>query len=168
MRRSHPFGRWPTSNWQICARMVRSRIVLRVTKSMKEIMDNSADRNQEPPTLARSCSSMALPTPRYRNAARYGSSTACTTAFFPNACVRINCQAPRWGLLMRLYIEEVSGNMSGLSPSQLSHYQHVSKNTVSALLRGLEEQGLIARQARPKRPPVVHHSPHRPRTYADP
>lgn len=53
---------------------------------------------------------------------------------------------PRWGLLMRLYIEEINGRGSGLSPSQLSHYQHVSKNTVSALLRGLEGQGLIERQ----------------------
>lgn len=53
---------------------------------------------------------------------------------------------PRWGLLMRLYMEEGSGNSTGLSPSQLSHHQHVSKNTVSALLRGLEDQGLIERR----------------------
>lgn len=53
---------------------------------------------------------------------------------------------PRWGLLMRLYMEEAGGNSAGLSPSQLSHHQHVSKNTVSALLRGLEDQGLVERR----------------------
>lgn len=56
---------------------------------------------------------------------------------------------PRWGLLMRLYMEEASGNANGLSPSRLSHHQHVSKNTVSALLRGLEDQGLIERRLDP-------------------
>lgn len=53
---------------------------------------------------------------------------------------------PRWGLLMRLYAEEMNGNADGLSPSVLSKHQAVSKNTISALLRGLEERGLIERQ----------------------
>ena len=53
---------------------------------------------------------------------------------------------PRWGLLMRLYAEELRGNQDGLSPSVLSHHQAVSKNTVSSLLRGLEDQGLIERR----------------------
>lgn len=53
---------------------------------------------------------------------------------------------PRWGLLLRLYMEETGGHAAGLSPSQLSHHQHVSKNTVSALLRGLEDQGLVERR----------------------
>lgn len=53
---------------------------------------------------------------------------------------------PRWGLLMRLYAEELRGNQDGLSPSALSHHQAVSKNTVSSLLRGLEDQGLIERR----------------------
>lgn len=53
---------------------------------------------------------------------------------------------PRWGVLMRLYAEEMNGNTNGLSPSVLSRHQSVSKNTVSSLLRGLEEQGFIERQ----------------------
>ena len=53
---------------------------------------------------------------------------------------------PRWGLLMRLYAEEMRGNQEGLSPSVLSYHQAVSKNTVSSLLRGLEDQGLIERR----------------------
>ncbi|HMN59220.1 MAG TPA: MarR family transcriptional regulator [Anaerolinea sp.] len=53
---------------------------------------------------------------------------------------------PRWGLLMRLYGEEKMGNTQGITPTSLSHSQRVSKNTISALLRGLEEQGLIRRE----------------------
>lgn len=52
---------------------------------------------------------------------------------------------PRWRLLMRLLIEEQNGNFEGLTPTMLSHWQHVTKNTISALLRGLESQGLIQR-----------------------
>ena len=52
----------------------------------------------------------------------------------------------RWGLLMHLYAEEMNGNANGLSPSVLSRHQFVSKNAVSSLLRGLEDQGLIERQ----------------------
>jgi DNA-binding MarR family transcriptional regulator len=52
---------------------------------------------------------------------------------------------PRWGLLLRLLAEERFGCLNGVSPTRLSHHQNVSKNTISALLRGLEEQGLIER-----------------------
>ncbi|MCX6032810.1 MAG: MarR family transcriptional regulator [Chloroflexi bacterium] len=52
---------------------------------------------------------------------------------------------PRLGLLLRLMAEERCGVAGGLSPTHLSHHQNVSKNTISALLRGLEEQGLIER-----------------------
>jgi DNA-binding MarR family transcriptional regulator len=52
---------------------------------------------------------------------------------------------PRWRLLLRLLIEEELGNTAGLSPTLLSRSQRVSKNTISALLRGLEAQGLIQR-----------------------
>ncbi len=51
----------------------------------------------------------------------------------------------RWRLLLRLLIEEELGNGAGLTPTVLSHSQRVSKNTISALLRGLEAQGLIQR-----------------------
>ncbi len=37
------------------------------------------------------------------------------------------------------------GKPEGITPTELSHFQRVSKNTISALLRGLEEQGLIQR-----------------------
>jgi len=52
---------------------------------------------------------------------------------------------PRWGLLLRLLAEEENGNHS-ITPTYLSRCQHVSKNTISSLLRGLEDQGLITRQ----------------------
>ena len=52
---------------------------------------------------------------------------------------------PRWWLMLRLFLDEEMGNTSGLTPSFLSHSQRVSRNTISALLRGLEEQGLITR-----------------------
>lgn len=52
---------------------------------------------------------------------------------------------PRWRLLLRLLVEEELGNRAGLTPTLLSRSQRVSKNTISALLRGLEAQGLIQR-----------------------
>jgi DNA-binding MarR family transcriptional regulator len=52
---------------------------------------------------------------------------------------------PRWGLLLRLLAEEEHGNLH-TTPTYLSRCQNVSKNTISSLLRGLEDQGLIARQ----------------------
>jgi DNA-binding MarR family transcriptional regulator len=53
--------------------------------------------------------------------------------------------APRWRLLLRLYMEERCGTPA-VSPTQLSKAQNVSKNTISAHLRALEEQGLIIRE----------------------
>lgn len=53
--------------------------------------------------------------------------------------------APRWRMLLRLWMEEQAGCES-LSPTQLSHAQKLSKNTVSAHLRSLEEQELIERE----------------------
>jgi DNA-binding MarR family transcriptional regulator len=41
------------------------------------------------------------------------------------------------------------GNDQGLLPSELSRFLGVSRNTVSALLNGLEEQGLIERHLHP-------------------
>ena len=52
---------------------------------------------------------------------------------------------PRWGLLLCLLAEEENGNQN-ITPTYLSRCQNVSKNTISSLLRGLEDQGLIARQ----------------------
>ena len=55
----------------------------------------------------------------------------------------------RRGLLFRLLAEERAGNPAGLTPSFLSRCHRVSRNTISALLRGLEEQGLIQRARDP-------------------
>jgi DNA-binding MarR family transcriptional regulator len=53
---------------------------------------------------------------------------------------------PRWRILLRLFIAEQRGNTNGLTPTELSHFRQVSKNTISSLLRGLEEQGLVTRE----------------------
>jgi DNA-binding MarR family transcriptional regulator len=73
---------------------------------------------------------------------------------YENAEVPAVCTAdlsgPRWGLMLRLLAEEKSGACDGLTPTHLSRFQNVSKNTISSLLRGLEEQGLIQRTLDPK------------------
>lgn len=57
----------------------------------------------------------------------------------------LELSGPRWRLLLRLFVEEYMGNTNGITPTDLSQSQRVSKNTISALLRGLETQGLIQR-----------------------
>jgi len=57
---------------------------------------------------------------------------------------------PRMGILLRLLVSEESGITQGIRPTQLSHFQHVKKNTISSLLRGLEENGLIERLPDPE------------------
>ena len=61
----------------------------------------------------------------------------------------IELSGPRWRLMSRLYIEEKLGNREGITPTVLSLSQRVSKNTISSLLRGLEEQDLIHRNLDP-------------------
>lgn len=56
-----------------------------------------------------------------------------------------NLSAPRWRLLLHLYTAELRGEAS-VSPTHLSKFQNVSKNTISSFLRSLEEQGLIERE----------------------
>ncbi len=56
---------------------------------------------------------------------------------------------PRWRLLIRLFMEEQAGIPNGLTPTDLSRSQRVTKNTISSLLRGLESQGLIQRALDP-------------------
>lgn len=51
---------------------------------------------------------------------------------------------PRWRLLLHLYMAG-QGEPGSLSPTELSRIQNVSKNTISSLLRSLEEQHLIER-----------------------
>ncbi len=57
---------------------------------------------------------------------------------------------PRLGLLIRLEWEERRGNQNGVRPTELSLNQRVSRNTISALLNGLEERGLIERRLDPE------------------
>ena len=57
----------------------------------------------------------------------------------------VGLSGSRWYLLLRLFAEERRQGLDGVSPTRLSQGQSVSKNTISALLRGLEEQGLIER-----------------------
>ena len=63
---------------------------------------------------------------------------------------------PRIWLLVRLADEELRGNRQGLTPTMLSRGQHVSRNTISALLRGLEEQGYIERTLDPNDHRLFH------------
>ena len=56
---------------------------------------------------------------------------------------------PRWGLLLRLLVAERHGHQEDLTPTSLSHFEGVSKNTISSLLRGLEEQGYVQRSLDP-------------------
>lgn len=51
---------------------------------------------------------------------------------------------PRWRVLLHLYIAEEMGK-PGVSPTDLSQARGVSKNTISTLLRSLEEQKLVTR-----------------------
>ncbi len=62
----------------------------------------------------------------------------------------LDLSGPRWRLMMRLLAAEHMGNPDGITPTILSRSQRVSKNTISALLRGLEDQGLIQRTLDPK------------------
>jgi DNA-binding MarR family transcriptional regulator len=53
--------------------------------------------------------------------------------------------APRWRILLWLWIEEQMG-CGAVNPTRLSRAQQVSKNTISEHLRTLEEDGLIERE----------------------
>lgn len=56
---------------------------------------------------------------------------------------------PRLGILFRLYGGEILHGESGVTPTMLSHMQNVTKNTISSLVKGLEDQGLIRREIDP-------------------
>lgn len=55
---------------------------------------------------------------------------------------------PQWRILIRLYLAE-RNDQAALSPTDLAHSQCLSKNTISAHLRALEESRLIERQLDP-------------------
>jgi DNA-binding MarR family transcriptional regulator len=56
---------------------------------------------------------------------------------------------PRWRIILSLFIAERMGKTNGMTPTSISYAHHVSKNTISSLLRGLEDQGLIQRTLDP-------------------
>ncbi len=56
---------------------------------------------------------------------------------------------PRWGLLLRLIAHEHHEGPAGMTPTELSRCQNVSKNTISTLLGSLEAQGLVTRDLDP-------------------
>ncbi len=55
---------------------------------------------------------------------------------------------PQWRILIRLYLAERNSH-AALTPTDLAHSQCLSKNTISAHLRALEELHLIERQLDP-------------------
>lgn len=59
-----------------------------------------------------------------------------------------NLSGPRWRILLHLFMAEEMGK-PGVSPSELAQARSVSKNTISSLLRSLEEQGLVTRAVSP-------------------
>jgi DNA-binding MarR family transcriptional regulator len=58
----------------------------------------------------------------------------------------IGVSSQRMSILLRLYMDDKMGIGESLTPTELSHFQNVSKNTISSLIRGLEEQGLVTRE----------------------
>lgn len=55
----------------------------------------------------------------------------------------------QYRLLMILRFHEWNGKCDGLNPSEISANQGTSRNTISALIRSLEEEGLIERRLDP-------------------
>lgn len=53
--------------------------------------------------------------------------------------------APRWRILLRLWVEEQLGG-GDVNPTHLSRMQQVAKNTISDHLRALEDAGMIERR----------------------
>lgn len=52
-------------------------------------------------------------------------------------------------LMGLLYSEEIEDRRDGLNPSEISERQGTSRNTISALIRSLEEEGLVERELDP-------------------
>ena len=68
-----------------------------------------------------------------------------------------NLSGPRWRILLQLFMAEEIGE-PGVSPSKLAQARNVSKNTISTLLRSLEERDLITRviSANDRRSFIIH------------
>lgn len=57
---------------------------------------------------------------------------------------------PQFRVLMHLFFCEWIGSCDGLNPSEISEHQGTRRNTISALIRGLEDEGLVERQIDPE------------------
>lgn len=55
----------------------------------------------------------------------------------------------QYRVLMHLSFAEQMGERAELNPSEISHRQGVSRNTMSSFIRNLEEEGLVERQLDP-------------------
>lgn len=55
----------------------------------------------------------------------------------------------QYRVLMHLFFAEQMGERAELNPSEISDRQGVSRNTMSAFIRNLEEEGLVERQLDP-------------------
>lgn len=49
-------------------------------------------------------------------------------------------------ILMTLFVTERGGQTDGLNPSEISQYSGTSRNTISALIRTLEDEGYVERR----------------------
>lgn len=52
----------------------------------------------------------------------------------------------QYRILLMLFFTEKTGRADGLNPSEISDYSGTSRNTISSLIRTLEEAGYITRQ----------------------
>jgi len=55
----------------------------------------------------------------------------------------------QYRVLMHLFFAEQMGSRGILNPSEISHRQGVSRNTMSSLIRNLEDEGLVERRLDP-------------------
>jgi DNA-binding MarR family transcriptional regulator len=60
----------------------------------------------------------------------------------------LEMSGPRWAILMHLLDDEKNGALDA-TPTDLSKFQQVKKNTISSMLKKLEEDGLVKRSLDP-------------------
>ena len=63
-----------------------------------------------------------------------------------NSLAKAGLSYPKYRLLMSLMVSEEFDGRAELNPSEISERQGTSRNTISALIRDLEDDGLIERQ----------------------
>lgn len=56
----------------------------------------------------------------------------------------------QYRVLMHLFFAEQMGDQDDLNPSEISHRQGVSRNTMSSFIRNLEDEGLVERRLDPQ------------------